>query len=164
MICPQANSASKISASDILCFCKCKRIATRMVQCFYFSCGGLVWALPCQVLKLCEFIKWDFRNSLPTMCVPKKMYCCPSSRANEYLWRYLKHYYMMKKKTQIYNKRNWYYFPLSFVQHNLEFGMKIQFYVFIFPVNFSNSKLPLLAWSQVSQFWSWERIQRELEL
>lgn len=71
-----------------------------MVQPFYFSCGGSVWTLPCQVLKLCEFIKRDFRNSLPIMCVPKQMYCCPSSRANEYLWRHLKHYYMMKKKNK----------------------------------------------------------------
>lgn len=74
-MCPQAKSASKIAASDLLSFCKSKRGAARMVQSFHFSCGGSVWALPCQVLKLCGFIKHSRRSSLPVIYVPKQMYC-----------------------------------------------------------------------------------------
>lgn len=78
-----------------------------MVQSCHFSCGGSVWAFPCQVLKLCVFIKHSPRSSLPVMYVPKQMYCQPSSRATECLLRRLKALLHDEKEKQIYNKRNW---------------------------------------------------------
>lgn len=100
IICSQVNFASKISAPSILYFLKWKRIAAKIFSSFYFSCEGSVWALPWQILKLCESIQHDFRNSLPIIYMPRQMYCYPSSRADEYLMRYLKHYYMKQKKNK----------------------------------------------------------------
>lgn len=95
-ICPQANFASKISAPSL----SKKEQQLRCFNPFYTFCGGSVWALPSQVLKLCEPIQHDVRNSLPIMYMPREMYCYPSSRVNEHLMRHLKHYYMMKKKNK----------------------------------------------------------------
>lgn len=77
-----------------------KRNSSQGVEPSSFSCAGSLSALPRQVLKLCDSIQHSFRNSFPITHMWRQMHCYPSSRANKYLMRHLKHYYVIKKKNK----------------------------------------------------------------